>query len=571
VRNNRTCSAKLNHICRDWGSSSRNTVHKSLPSLNLVERSPTLFITDADQSHSAATETRTRLHSTHAPLIGMEVAIRWSPLSTPSDCRFLLVDVSGRTFKHCQIIAHKDAALEWQEISRYTKAPAFRAFDWLPSQDVVAVGQASGETNLLHLSSGTQVLSLPIKSQRQCNAVAFSSEGLLATGLERVRNDFCLNVHDVHQRLAKQPNILTPKSVIEPIRRLATSEGITSIKFFPQQPNTLIAGVKGTCLRIYDLRDSASGPSRQFQTSCVHNIAIDPTDENYFASAGSLKDNTVLVWDRRSTVRPILKKNDKPTTHEGPLLEIRPLAGRERADQHSIWSLRFSRTEPGCLGIISSSGYFWFYKTKKEHVSDQRPVSKGSSEVNDSQDHLQYLYIKNVLTVERPMPQRRLSSTQRERESPSAIVSFEFANVLALSKQPCVITLRRNQDVGIYEIKRPTTALAVSSRNAMATSISCRRSSVDGNLPGSPFGLVLRQPGHSKQNKKSVSEALHHLQTGSGRAGDMTTPGLDATLLAANESRDRAVKGYLLDCKKNARIVENHSDAREMWEWISRR
>jgi hypothetical protein len=49
------------------------------------------------------------------------------------------------------------------------------------------------------------------------------------------------------------------------LRKLASSEPITSIKFFKDQPDTLVTGVKGQFVRIYDLRGEqtfscASGP-----------------------------------------------------------------------------------------------------------------------------------------------------------------------------------------------------------------------------------------------------------------------------------------------------------------------
>lgn len=41
---------------------------------------------------------------------------------------------------------------------------------------------------------------------------------------------------------------------VEPVKKLAASEPITSIKFFRDQPDTLVAGVKGQFVRVYDLR-----------------------------------------------------------------------------------------------------------------------------------------------------------------------------------------------------------------------------------------------------------------------------------------------------------------------------
>lgn len=189
----------------------------------------------------------------------MERAIRWSPSSSSSpassDHRFLSVDVTGRAFKLNRVTSFDGATLHHETLSTHTKVPAFRAFDWSPvDESLVAVGQASGDASVLRMVPGAgasqESYSFPIRSPRHCNAVAFSHHGLLAAGVDRTRHDFCLNVWDVNQRLAMKGS----RGVVEPVKKLASSEPITSIKFFRDQPDTLVTGVKGQYVRIYDLR-----------------------------------------------------------------------------------------------------------------------------------------------------------------------------------------------------------------------------------------------------------------------------------------------------------------------------
>lgn len=188
----------------------------------------------------------------------MEAAIRWSQSSTTTEQRFLLADVTGKSFRLCKVTAFDGKNIEHEVLSTHTKVPSFRAFDWSPvDESLVAVGQSSGDATILRMGGGgesgsesQETFSFPIRSQRYCNAVAFSSHGLLAAGLDRVRNDFCLNIWDVNQRLSMRGT----KGFAEPLRKLASSEPITSIKFFRDQPDTLVAGVKGQFVRIYDLR-----------------------------------------------------------------------------------------------------------------------------------------------------------------------------------------------------------------------------------------------------------------------------------------------------------------------------
>lgn len=194
-----------------------------------------------------------RYQETETETINMETAIRWSPTSTASEQRFLLTDVTGKAFRLCRVTGFDGKNVEHEVLATHTKVPSFRAFDWSPvDESLIAVGQSSGDATILRLGNDAapETYSFPIRSQRYCNSVAFSAHGLLASGLDRVRNDFCLNIWDVNQRLAMKAN----KGFMEPLRKLASSEPITSIKFFRDQPDTLVAGVKGQFVRMYDLR-----------------------------------------------------------------------------------------------------------------------------------------------------------------------------------------------------------------------------------------------------------------------------------------------------------------------------
>lgn len=192
----------------------------------------------------------------------METAIRWSPSSALDDQRFLYVDVAGRSLKHCKVASSSHGPkLTYNVLDSRSDVPAFRAFDWSPADEgLVAVGQSSGEATVLRMNEDAQnTIVFPARNQRYCNTVAFNTEGLLAAGLDKVRNDFCLNIWDLNQRVPlgrggtrgfgsdRQP-------VVEPLRKLASSESITSVKFFKGQPEMLVAGVKGQFVRIYDLR-----------------------------------------------------------------------------------------------------------------------------------------------------------------------------------------------------------------------------------------------------------------------------------------------------------------------------
>lgn len=203
-----------------------------------------------------------------------EGIIRWSPNSARS--QFVAFNLNYRIL---QVYEAKGFAqprnFEYEPLSRYVDIPSLNTFDWSPIvEGLVAVGTSSGELQLLRVDDNSNaVLSLSVKQPRACQAVAFNTTGLLAIGLERVRNDGSLQIWDINQRLAgwdtSQPGWKVPNNTVEPrklesatvsgrkkkIRDGATDEiQVTSIKFFEDQPQTLAIGIKNSCVRVHDLR-----------------------------------------------------------------------------------------------------------------------------------------------------------------------------------------------------------------------------------------------------------------------------------------------------------------------------
>lgn len=181
----------------------------------------------------------------------MDVAIRWSPHSSQQNPRFLIIDVAANRLRLCQIDDIHKKRVKYRQLCVRDKLPNYTAFDWSKQDErVVAIGSASGEAVIVRVDADRpqedHIQSFSIKHQRKCNTIAFNTKNYLATGLDRVRNDFCLNIYDV-----VQPNL---SSQSEPIKKLGSGEQVSSIKFFNSQPDLLIAGVSRQFLRLYDLR-----------------------------------------------------------------------------------------------------------------------------------------------------------------------------------------------------------------------------------------------------------------------------------------------------------------------------
>ncbi len=520
----------------------------------------------------------------------METAIRWASSSTISDQTFLIVDVNGRTFKRCHVESYDGLDLQYQVLSTHRKVPPFRAFDWSCDEHLVAVGQWSGETTVLRLEDESQTLSLPIKHQRLCNAVAFGSSGLLATGLERVRNDFCLNVWDIDRSAQSSttpssPRPRTGKQTIEPVRKLASSEGITSIKFFPQ-PQMLVAGVKGTCLRIYDLRENTRNPSQQMHTGCVHNIAIDVLDDNYFASAAPAKDSTIQVWDRRtgfSSSASMIGTGLGQHSQHVPALEFnRAFDDPYSSSQASVWSLKFCKAQRGCLGALASTGDYKVFQTQKQHRSE---TQHSSFESENYGSYAELISTKRVFHMGHVPDNSKFGPHESSR-----IVSFDFSNLGGPQGRACAITLSAGHSISIQELEGSAPALSVSSLGALATSKDVPRSSKGASINddprlGSTISLVLPfekgciaqslQHVRSKWSQLDRSQPLSTNHISSREAHEKLFVAkepinLKDALTLSTIARRRCTEGYLFSCKRNAEVVSDDAWLRDMWVWIGR-
>ncbi|KAJ5094222.1 hypothetical protein N7456_010083 [Penicillium angulare] len=518
----------------------------------------------------------------------MESAIRWSPSSTVAEQRFLSVDVTGKAFRLCRVTGFHGRNIQHEVISHIRDTPSFRAFDWsAANENLIAVGQSSGEATILRLDADPKdSLSFPVRNQRYCNAVAFSAHGLVASGLDRVRNDFCLNIWDVNQRLSPAG---PTKGFHEPLRKLASSEPITSIKFFRDQPDTLVTGVKGQYVRIYDLREGPGSPSFQFQTRCVHNLAIDWLDENYIASCATSNDNTVCVWDRRVGPRLTSASMGSSTPNPDSNQAVAALQLKNVFNpQSSIWSLRFSKTNRGSLGALSSSGHMKTFEVAKDHVSEEyRSSIDDTLGQGSSQNYPEPVYTKHVRDVRAPFDHPIRGCEEKER-----LVAFDFLN-LSVSAQPSAIGIDGNGLPQIVTPRPPCPPITLSSQGVLACGISSGESDLRSIHPLSEHISPISQlvgnirsriswtsqevkptPDKKKSHTKSSGSDPVPSREARERALSLGTFG---TLLSAKEAltlstlgRFRCKEGYLFDEAKNRGIVGDDVALQDLWSWIER-
>ncbi|RDA92773.1 hypothetical protein CP533_0813 [Ophiocordyceps camponoti-saundersi (nom. inval.)] len=276
--------------------------------------------------------------------------------------------------------AHK-RRFDHVKLSRHDDFPPLTTYDWSAAHpELLAVGTSSGIVNLLRIDDNSNAyVEIGLKMARTCQAVAFNSTGLLAVGLDRVRMDQSLQIWDVNRLSASEnPNKGFPPfaaTFVEPRLRLEPSVSVSSLKFFEDSPQTLVAGIKGQGLRIHDLRADATSIVT-FQTKCNNNLAIDYADPNFFASS-ALDHPGVMIWDRRVTSRPLashtylqaVEEDDLPwggALRLNKVIETSPDLFLTEGKHSLIRSLRYCRDRRGLLAALSPTGQLKVLETNRE-------------------------------------------------------------------------------------------------------------------------------------------------------------------------------------------------------------
>lgn len=471
----------------------------------------------------------------------MEAAIRWSPGSTLTEQRFLLADSTGRTFSHAHISSYNGKQLRYDFRLHYRKTPAFRAFDWASfDESIVAVGQWSGEVTVLHIDESASPLVFPAKHQRLCNAVTFNRQGLLATGLERVRNIEGLNLWDINQRLSSSTSSKPGHGkYAEPYRKFAISEAISSVKFFNGQPDVMVVGVKGIGIRIYDLREDSFDPSVQFNNARVHNIAIDPLNENHFACSGIAKDPAIQIWDCRWNS----PHDSSASTSSSPMIEFEEaFAPESPSDSIAIRSLRYCKSSSGLLGALFDGGVFKVYETSFAYSKNESNF-ESTKDSDPAVESVERMMTKRTHTMD-----RRLTDNLKSTSESGRIVSFDFTNLAGLNGRPCAIVLRDNADVSILEMSTPPAVCSPS---------------VSGSL------YVSTRVGRSAQKTTPIRINMPDGEHKTLRIGRLSAAADARSSISL--TRRRCERGYALDAKHNIEVLGDDKSLQHAWRWIQRK
>ncbi|KAJ9155102.1 WD repeat domain-containing protein [Pleurostoma richardsiae] len=374
--------------------------------------------------------------------------VRWSP--NPAHDSFLHINVQHRVVQLFEPTGRAQRGkFDYKRVSKHDDVPPLTAIDWSPSiPGLVAAGTSTGIVNLLRVDDNSNAyMELGLKVSRTCQAVSFSTSGLLAVGLDRVRSDQCLHIWDVN-RLSS--GISTSVSgfgphvepFTDPVRRLEASMSISSVKFFEDNPNTLVVGIRGQGLRIHDLREEAS--SYNFPTRCNNNLAIDYADPNYFASS-ALDQPGIMIWDRRARSRPVASASylDAVDTDELPWggalrldrameTESNPQALNDR--NSLIRALRYCRDHRGMLAVLSRTGQLKVFSTQTEFTPAEMDAVESPELLQVRKSHEMDNFYADP-------------SRKHER-----IVSFDWLTMESPALRPRLLVLRASGAFDILEI-----------------------------------------------------------------------------------------------------------------------
>lgn len=472
----------------------------------------------------------------------MESAIRWSH-ATDNAGRFLVADIAGNRLQYCQLQDAQGSTVKHKLLLQREKLQNYTAFEWFrQNESLIAIGTSSGACRIISLDDGSDVHEYPVKVQRKCNSVSFSANNLVAIGLDRTRGDSSLNIHDLGHQTGHKPS--------EPYRRLGGAEIITNVKFFADQPNTLVAGSAGVAragsqsLKIFDLRDHASGPAA-VTTKHVYLLSIDPADENYFLSAAAANENAITIWDKRRLCSSSAATPSQSSTSIA-VLDVRPVL--DPALKPEIWSVRYSGYRRGLFAAMSSAGTVKAFETS--HIHEQGPWGT------------------QTFT-------RRSYDLSRGLTGDSLPIAFDFAQIRSDADSVGILTIQRDKHLGFIQLPRdpptaelsPQTELAVSTNNESAATVSAAAVTD----PVAEDLVKLRATlSHHNISAKEVSwlasyERHRRFATMPRRFADLAD-----MKLFTDAARRRCKEGYLFDCERNQDITKDNPWISGMWMLVER-
>lgn len=304
----------------------------------------------------------------------------------------------------------------------------------------------------------------------------------------------------------------------------------------------------------------------------MHNLAIDPLDENYFLSAGPTGDPTVSVWDMRSIKQRGI--NNDPA-NASAVLEFKSIVDNPQST--AIWSLRYSGTKRGTFGVLANTGEFKVLELAQHSHQVQHTVdipfarAWTSPHYTKTSHHLRY-------------PSR----DEKER-----VVAYDFMSAENPLSGQCALALHSNREVEVLKVPPPAPRINVSALGEIYRNRTCiARPSYGHGTVAEDLIAVQNRALRQKHDLDSTSGDMDRLNLSNNQRSapllsatrasqemhedvlnmaypDVTIPLAD--YLAVQEApKHRVQEGYSLDCAKNKSIVANDPWLQDVWTLVDR-
>lgn len=258
----------------------------------------------------------------------------------------------------------------------------------------------------------------------------------------------------------------------------------------------------------------------------------------------------------------------------GPSLEL-----RNTIDSGSIWSLRFSKTKRGSLGLLSSNGQFKIFDIAKEYLSEENRHSVDNTlGEGSSASYPEQIYTKNVRDVSHSFEHKTRGTAKSAR-----VVSFDFLN-MSQSNEPSALTLLGNGKVEIVTVQSSAPPIRLSSQNILVRGKSQSYCDFQALSPRPQSGKIsdvlrsLRRAAALKQQKDGLEDDQAKCLSSRdsrehalflGAPGTRLLHASDA-LTYLNMAQARCKEGYLFNEEKNQQIVADDPDLQDFWAWVKR-
>jgi hypothetical protein len=327
-------------------------------------------------------------------------------------------------------------------------------------------------------------------------------------------------------------------------------------------------------------------------TKLVNNIAIDPLDENYFASGGSTGDPSVTIWDKRYLSRSSASTS-VDTANNGAVLDFRPAT--DNSQTTSVWSIRYSGRKRGRFGVLSSTGEVKLYDTAQHKVhSKLRPASVNYNGGNPwSHPH----YVARTHNLRGPE-----TGTRKDRGS-NRVVAFDWISMDDQDSQ-AMLTLHPNRSIDVIYTPNPSHInmtgrgdLSVCNRAVSLYEPKSKHSTVAEEvraLRRMPEVMIPDQKEQRSSKSHSPADGLFQLDHRNVRSLNGATLAVAArteewlgrgvnkapdilrnekvveSLALSNVARRRCQEGYLFDAERNIEIVAEEPSLIKLWGTIKR-